>query len=56
MKDEHVRDEPVKDAAQDVAEDVMQDVAEDELAAAKDGSVKAFIVKVLSCPSPSASG
>jgi len=35
--------------------DLAQDVAEDVLAAAKDGSVKAFIVKVLSCPSPSAS-
>ena len=29
MKDEHVRDGQVKDAAQDVAEDVTQDVAED---------------------------
>ena len=48
-----MRDEPVKDAAQDVAED---DVADDVLAAAKDGSAKAFIVKVLSCPSLSASG
>jgi len=56
MKDEHVRDEPVKDAAQDVAEDVTQDVAEDVLGAAKDASAKAFIVKILSCPSPSASG
>ena len=27
MKDEHVRDEHLKDAAQDVAEDVTQDVA-----------------------------
>ena len=37
MKDEHVRDEHVKDAAQDVAEDVTQDVAEDVLGAAEDG-------------------
>ena len=44
MKDEHVRNGPVKDAAQDVAEDVAQDVAEDVLGAAEDGSVKAFIV------------
>jgi len=29
VKDEHVRDEPVKDAAQDVAVDVTQDAAED---------------------------
>ena len=40
MKDEHVRDEPVKDAAQDVT----QDVAEDVSGAAEDGSVKVFIV------------
>ena len=38
MKDEHVRDEHVKDAAQDVAEDVTQDAAEDVLGAAEDGS------------------
>jgi len=44
VKDEHVRDEPVKDAARDVAEDVTQDVAEDLSGAAEDGSVKAFIV------------
>ena len=37
MKDEHVRDEHVKDAAQDVAEDVTQDVAEDVLGATEDG-------------------
>jgi len=30
VKDEHVRDEPMKDAAQDVAEEVTQDVAEEE--------------------------
>ena len=36
--------------------DLAQDVAEDVLCAAKDGSVKAVIVKVLSCPSSSASG
>ena len=35
MKDEHVRDEPVKDAAQDVTQDVTQDVAEDVLGAAR---------------------
>ena len=32
----HVRDEHVKDAAQDVAEDVTQDVAEDVFGAAED--------------------
>ena len=37
MKDEHVRDERVKDAAKDLAEDVTQDVAEDVLGAAEDG-------------------
>ena len=40
MKDEHVRDEPVKDAAQDVT----QDVAGSESGAAEDGSVKVFIL------------
>ena len=44
MKDEHVRDEPVKDAAQDVAEDVMQDVAEDVSGTAEDGSIKVLVV------------
>jgi len=52
MKNEHMRDEPVKGAVQDVAEDVTQDVAEDvsqDLAedvsgAAEDGNVKVFIV------------
>ena len=39
-----MRDEHVKDAAQDVAEDVTQDLAEGVLGAAEDGSVKAFIV------------
>ena len=38
MKDEHV-----KDAAQDVAKDVTHDVGEDVLGAAEDGSVKVFI-------------
>ena len=38
MKNEHVRDEHVKDAAQDVAEDVTQDLAEDVLGAVEDGS------------------
>ena len=37
MKDEHVRDGHVKDAAQDVAEDVTQEVAEDVLGAAEGG-------------------
>ena len=37
-KDGHVRDGPVKDAAQDVAEDMTQDVAEDILGAAEDES------------------
>jgi len=36
--------------------DLAQDVAEDVSGAAKDGSVKAFIAKVLSFSSPSASG
>ena len=36
MKDEHVRDGPVKDAAQDMAEDMS--------GTAEDGSVKVFIV------------
>jgi len=44
VKDEHVKDEPVKDAAQDVTQDVAQDVAEDVPGAAEDGSVKVFIV------------
>jgi len=39
-----VRDEPVKDAAQDVAVDVTQDAAEDVLGAAEDGRVEVFIV------------
>ena len=38
MKNEHMRDEHVIDAAQDVVEDVTQDVAEDVLGAAEDGS------------------
>ena len=37
MKDEHVRDERVKDAAQDLVEDMTQKVAEDVLGAAEDG-------------------
>jgi len=37
VRDEHVRDEHVTDAAQDLAEDVTQDVAEDVLGAAEDG-------------------
>ena len=43
MKDEHVRDKHVKDAAQDVTQDVTHDVAEDVSGAAEDESVKAFI-------------
>jgi len=39
-----VRDEPVKDAAQDLAGDVTQDVAKDVLGAAEDGGVKMFVV------------
>ena len=38
MKDERVRDEHVKDAAEDVAEDVTQDLADDVMGAAEDGS------------------
>ena len=41
MKDEHV-----KDAAQDVAEEETQDVAEDVLGAAEDGSVKVLVVSI----------
>ena len=44
MRDEHVKDEHVKDAAQDVTQDVTQDVAGDVSGAAEDGSVKVFIV------------
>jgi len=40
VKDEHLRDEHVKDAAQDVADDVTQDVAKGVLGAAEDGSAK----------------
>jgi len=39
-----VKDEHVRDAAQDVAEDVTQDVAEGVSGAAENGSVKVFIV------------
>ena len=39
-----MRDEHVKDAAQDVAENVTQDVAEDVSGTAEDGNVKLFIV------------
>jgi len=35
-----VRDEPVRDAAQDVVEDVTQDVAEHVLGAAEDGRTR----------------
>ena len=49
MKDEHVRDGPVKDAAEDVAEDLTQDVADDVLGAAEAGSLKTFIVARAIC-------
>ena len=39
MKEEHVRDKHVKDAAQDVTQDVTHDVAEDVSGAAEDESV-----------------
>jgi len=39
-----VKDQHVKDAAQDLAEDVTQDVAEDVSGAAEDRSIKVFIV------------
>ena len=44
MKNEHVRDEPLKDAAQDVAEDVP--------GAAEDGGAKVLIVAraIFHCP------
>ena len=45
MKDEHV-----KDAAQDVAEDVTQDVAEDVLGAAEDGSSSVRGGKIITTP------
>jgi len=50
VKDEHVRDEHVKDAAQDVAEDVTQDVAEDVLGAAEDGSSSVSGGKIIITP------
>ena len=49
MKNEHVRDGHVKDAAQDVGGGVTQDVAEDVLGAAKEGDVKFFIVTIAIC-------
>jgi len=39
VKDEHGRDEHVKDAAQEMAEDVTQDVAKDLLGAAEGGQI-----------------
>ena len=39
-----MKNENVKDAAQDVAEDVTLDVAEDVFGAAEDGSVKVLVV------------
>ena len=50
MRDEHVRDEHVKDMAQDVAEDVTQDVAEDVLGAAEDGSSSVSGGKIITTP------
>jgi len=46
MKDKHVRDEHVKD----VAEDVTQDMAEDVLGAAEDGSSSVSGGKVIITP------
>jgi len=45
VKDEHERDEHVKDAAQDVAEDVTQDLAEGVLGAAEDGAEGVLVVR-----------
>ena len=49
-----MRDEHVKDAAQDVAEDVMQDVAENVLGAAENGSSSVsggkIIITPVACP------
>jgi len=48
-----VRDEHVKDAAQDVAEGVTQDLAEDVLGAAEDGSPSSggmIIITPAACP------
>jgi len=47
VKDEHLKDGHVNDAAQDVAKDVAQDIAGDVLDAAEDGSVKVFIVELV---------
>ena len=44
MKDEHARDEPVKDAVQDATQDATQGVAGGVLGAAEEGSAKALIV------------
>jgi len=46
----HVRDEHVKDAAQDVAKDVMQNAAEDVLGAAEDGSSSVSGGKIITTP------
>ena len=45
-----MRDEHVKDAAQDVAEDMTQDAAEDVLGAAEDGSSSVSGGKVIITP------
>ena len=50
MKDEHVRDGHVKDAAQGVAENVTRDGAEDVLGAAEDGSSSVSGGKVIITP------
>ena len=50
MKDEHERDERVKDAAQNVAEDVTQDAAEDVLSTAEDGSSSVSGGKIIITP------
>ena len=51
-----MRDEPVKDAAQDMAEDVTQDVAEDLPGAAEDESAKVHCGTRHLSPPPALSG
>ena len=47
VKDGHVKNEHMKDVAQDVAEDKTQDVAEHVFGVAKDGSVKVLIFSIV---------
>ena len=50
MRDEHVKDaaeDVAEDVAQDVAEDKTQDVAEHVFGVAKDGSVKVLIFSIV---------